>query len=145
MTTVAIRDGVLAVDSLATQAGWKVSLNVPKLFKTRSGEVGAKIGSVASADNFLLWMTRGRRGRPPDLKEATVVLLSKSGKTVTVFEGDGSFQIDLIKEPFVAFGSGMAAALGAMHAGANARRAVEIACMLDTSTGGEVCWSKVKG
>ena len=39
---------------------------------------------------------------------------------------------------FYAIGSGNELALGAMAAGADARRAVEIAIMLDTSSGGEI-------
>jgi hypothetical protein len=58
--------------------------------------------------------------------------------TGRVFYWDGSPTFVEMHGPFFAAGSGQDFALGAMAAGADARRAVEIAIQFDTQSGGRV-------
>lgn len=60
------------------------------------------------------------------------LVVSKDGKTVWLV--DNEMTPTEIKDNYVAIGSGAAYAIGAMDAGANVMKAVEIACKRDGST-----------
>ena len=73
----------------------------------------------------------------------------RQGALVLSREGLFYWASNLVPEPiergFHAIGSGGNAALGALLAGAQVKRAVEIATEVDTSSGGEVVLHKLKG
>lgn len=66
--------------------------------------------------------------------DAHGLLLTRNG----LFEIDGWFRPDPVVDLFWAIGSGAKAALGAMYAGMNAVRAVEIAKLIDPYTFGPI-------
>jgi hypothetical protein len=139
MTTIAYRWGVLAADSRMMLGGWKSPYDATKLHRLPDGTVCGVVGEYSLGIAFVEWLQSREVDGRPSLEGASVVHLAKDG-TITVHEGGGAFPIG--KPDFGAWGSGMPAALAAMHMGADARKAVEIAALLDDSTGGPVVFMK---
>ncbi|MBZ9873080.1 hypothetical protein LB542_19725 [Mesorhizobium sp. BR1-1-9] len=131
MTTVAYRDGILAADSRGTCSGWIQPGRETKLFRLIDGRAAGVTGQWAIAAKLLKWIESDRSESQPE-GDARVVVI---GKKIEVFE-DGHSYIEAAK--FMAWGSGMPPALGALHAGASAVEAVRIAGLVDTLTGGRV-------
>lgn len=143
MTTVAWREGVFAADSRATyesEAGGARVRNCQKVYRKvigvgrRKREVLIAVsGDVSPALIFVEWYGSGKP-YPQILADIdsdfTCLVYSKRG----LFEYDAYCQAEEVKEKFWAIGSGAKAALGAMHAGADAWRAVNIACKIDPYT-----------
>lgn len=138
MTTVAFRGKTLATDSQASYGDWKVPGNDQKLWRLKDGSVAATTGSVALGLRTLAWIEGGRQNEQPqppaDNRAAAVLLLHKNGR-LEVFE-DGAAYFE--RAPFMAYGSGQPAALAALHMGADAKRAVQIAMLVDKHSGGAV-------
>lgn len=131
MTTVAYRDGILAADSRGTCAGWVQPGKETKLFRLQDGRAAGVTGQWAIAKRLLDWIESDRSTAQPE-GDARVIVV---GKRIEVFE-DGHSYIENAK--FMAWGSGMPPALGALHAGASAVEAVRIASLVDTLSGGKV-------
>lgn len=135
MTTIAYRSGVLASDSRAMLGGWKSAYSLPKLFRMKDGSsVVGVVGNYAMAVKFKDWLDAGSEGDAPGMDDTTVIQMHTEGN-VTIHEAGGSFPV---QADFAAWGSGMPAAQAALIMGADAARAIEIAAMLDDSTGGDV-------
>lgn len=136
MTTIAYRDGILAADTRAMVGGWKAAHSVQKVFAIKSdrGQIAACAGNYSSACAFIEWLRNPHNSRP-GLAEDTSILVVEAIDKLRVYEGSGDFPISA---PFVALGSGMPPATAAMIMGASAKRAVEIASMLDDGTGADV-------
>jgi hypothetical protein len=130
--------GMMACDSMtSTSDSWWPST---KVYRAGDALIGGA-GEAASVRQFVTWYADGQRlPRPKIADNFCALVLSK--------EGLSYWASNLVPEPiergFHAIGSGGNAALGAMLAGANAKRAVEIACEVDTSSGGEVVLHKLK-
>ncbi|MDR6818493.1 20S proteasome alpha/beta subunit [Neorhizobium sp. 2083] len=132
MTTIAIRDGVMAADTRAMVNGWKQLHSVQKIFRARDGSICAVTGDLARGTKAIENLIEGLP--VPDLGDETrLIHLTKGG--LFIYEGSGRFEIDC---EFTAFGSGAIAAQAAMVMGADARKAVETAAMFDESTGGDI-------
>ena len=142
MTTIVIRDGVLAADRLVTKNDVSI------------GQAG-KIREVRNPDGDLLgwfaccgWPTDSLvavkwLSKWPDLADApkrfqdcdaSGFFLLRSGEVWTL-SGSEPFQTEA---EFHACGSGWEVAMGALAMGASAERAVEIASDYDQGTGGGV-------
>jgi hypothetical protein len=140
MTTICAdaKRGMMACDSMtSTSDSWWPST---KVYRAGDALIGGA-GEAASVRQFVTWYADGQRlPRPKIADNFCALVLSK--------EGLSYWASNLVPEPiergFHAIGSGGNAALGAMLAGANAKRAVEIACEVDTSSGGEVVLHKLK-
>lgn len=138
MTTVAYRSGVLAVDSLVMVNGWVVCSHMMKLRRLSDGSVCAITGNVAVAETLTAWVvSEDRNGPQPCVEDARVIVL-RPNDTLEVYEDGGCYTLPACEPFFYAFGSGSPPALGAMHAGADAIRAVQCACLVDTGSGGAV-------
>jgi ATP-dependent protease HslVU (ClpYQ) peptidase subunit len=141
MTTIAFRDGVVASDSRCETGGWIAGHAIAKLRKSKTnGCVFAITGDAANATKLMNALIDIPDGQPPNLGENSRVVCFSADSKITVYEGNGSFEV--ICE-FTAFGSGAPAALAAMMMGADARQAVEIAASIDPYTGGEIITMKV--
>lgn len=134
MTTIAYRDGILAADMQAEAAGWIVPGGTKKLFRLKDGDVVGVTGDWACLQPWVAWHTGDRREPFYDLGENSRVIRAHS-KGLVIYEGKGWFHFD---GPFGAWGSGWPAAVAAMHMGADAKRAIEVAMLCDPSTGGDV-------
>jgi hypothetical protein len=133
MTTVAYRDGVLATDSQGMEDGFIATHRSRKLYELPNGGHAASVGAKADTTAYIRWLGTGEGDRP-HLGGSTVIVLQPDG-TVVVHEYGGEY---VLTEPYAAWGSGFPGAMAAMHAGCDAIRAIEIAAMIDPSTGGPV-------
>lgn len=125
MTTVAVKDNVIAADTLATG---DTTFKVTKLFVTTKGVIGVA-GAFGEALKFVEWYKDRRKKKPTfdNDSEFTALVLKPNG---AVEMWDGALHPIPINQP-VAIGSGAQYALGAMRAGVSAEEAVGVACTLD--------------
>jgi hypothetical protein len=136
VTTIAWDGKSIAADTQMESSGWIVPAKGKKLRKLSPGVVAAIVGDYEKFEPFLHWFERKEIfGDPFDLGEDARVIVATAAPCVTVYEGKGWFRL---AAPFLAWGSGWPAAVAAMHMGADARRAVEIAAMVDPSTSSDV-------
>ena len=143
MTTVAWDGKSIAADR---QLGHR--MEVGKLFRLKSGGILGGAGWYSQIVEVVAWLNEGAKpaDKPkfPDAEE--------SGSDFLLIEPDGSpywltwpfLRRVKINETYSAIGSGCEYALGAMANGASAKRAVEIACKFDPSTGKGVNVIRVK-
>lgn len=130
MTVIAFDGRTVAADKQAT-SGY-VKATTTKLMR-HGDEVLAASGHVDGMVAMFAWYRSDQdpgnfpnKGIPE--KDHTSLYIFKAGCPVRIYE---RMPIPFILEdPLIAGGCGKEVALGAMHAGANARRAVEIACQL---------------
>lgn len=141
MTTIAAdaKRGLMACDSMtSTMDSWWPSTKVHRV----PGALIGGAGEAAGIRTFVAWYSDGQRSPKPKIPDSFCALVLTS-------EGLCYWASNLVPEPiergFHAIGSGGNAALGAMLAGASVQKAVQIACEIDTSSGGEVVLHKLKG
>jgi hypothetical protein len=126
MTVIAYRDGVLAADSCATDASFQTYTQ--KLFR-RKGVLIGFCGDIEQALVFVDWYF-DRKSRQPDRtseNEWEAIVITKEGAEMW---GPSLRPVPVI-DHFYALGSGAAVAMGAMEAGATAKKAAQIACRRD--------------
>jgi ATP-dependent protease HslVU (ClpYQ) peptidase subunit len=138
MTTIAFRSGIIAADSRGGASGWVLPGFETKLLRLRhTTGVAAICGNLAEAMKLFDWLDDPLRGdKPQPGGNPRVIVVDQGGDRLTVYE-DGHHYVEP-PAPFYAWGSGFPVALGAMHAGASAEKAVEIAGLVDPHTGGPV-------
>lgn len=135
MTTIAYRDGIIAADSCVTMSDesagdWKG--HCTKLIVFPDMIVGLQ-GESTPGLVFLDYLRKARgyaRMRDALLASGAdfeAVVLTRKG----LHTYDRWCRPELVTAPFYAVGSGVKAALGALHMGATAKHAVEIACRID--------------
>lgn len=145
MTTIAIKDKVVASDSLSIGA-FKSPVPCQKLFdvETEDGEklIITGAGGYASIFAFCDWYCDGQDpdAFPSDHNENTYFVVVDSEGEIFSYEG---YHVPVSLGKTYAFGSGEAFAMGAMYAGASSEEAVRIAMQLDPGSGGEVVVKKV--
>jgi hypothetical protein len=147
MTTIAVRDGIIAADSWAThwsEEGGSRRHICSKLYRKRITEgrktfdvIIATAGETSPGLLFVDWYGSGRE-QPQMLRDLggdfTCLILTPTG----LFEADAYCRPDPVLDQFYAVGSGSKAALAAMHCGKSAVDAVRIAARIDPYTGGRV-------
>jgi ATP-dependent protease HslVU (ClpYQ) peptidase subunit len=131
VTTLVYRAGVLAADSRTTTGDVIEPGAWPKIGRLKDGRAWGYCGCTTSAMTFVRVLDAGGDEK---CGEATVVVI---GDTIEVFDDGGSYLVPPAA-PFMAWGSGRAAALGALYVGASAHDAVVAACQVDTGSGGPV-------
>lgn len=140
MTTILAdaKKGVMVCDSKATFGGeW---FPCQKVFAS-DGELFGFAGTQSEGLRWLDWYTNGQRGKMPSISNVSIIILGKE-HGVRLVEGSGS--IFCVERPFYAIGSGGMAAMAAHMAGADAKKAVEIACKIDAGSGGDIVVHKLK-
>ena len=134
MSVVAVRNGIIAADTGGTLGG--VKFRSGKLVRRGDIAIG-HTGNAADGDTFAEWYFAGadldalpkfhnREGHSPAIQFNALVLTPDGWA-----HWDDWFVADSDMgrcNPFMAIGSGAEAAMGAMHMGADAIRAVEAAC-----------------
>lgn len=147
MTTIAIKDGVIAVDTLIM--GDLPYGNGRKLGRSKDGWWLAGSGRAAVTMNAIRWASTRSLGRlrtpwkglPDDWEKSSLLALNAEGR-MFFFEGHGPVEFDA---PYVAEGSGSHLAMGAMAMGATAVEAVLVAMAHDPNTGGNVEYATTGG
>lgn len=134
MTTIAFRDGVLAADTAIIDRGCYCGQAV-KIFRSSDGKMGGLAGCLGDSALFRDWFLTGADGEAPEFKDddSEGLLVHPDGKVEWI--GPGRKRFPMVA-PFHCIGSGYRLALGALHAGASATRAVEIAAAVDNQTRG---------
>lgn len=135
MTTIAFDGETLASDSQSITQ-FVDPLPTQKIFR-RKGRLFAVAGDYAQSLVVIDWLCDGEK---PSFNRNEFMVAEVIGKKMEVY--DGEFYPYPAIPPF-AFGSGGVFAMAAMLAGAKAKRAVEIACQLDESSGGKIRTFKV--
>ena len=133
MTVIAYRDGVMAADSRITFSGEESGSaygRCAKLYRTKDAIIGLQ-GESSPGLVFLDWYKSGKRKPPEGLVTSDAdffaLVLTKHG----LFLFDKWCRGEEVLDEFWAIGSGAKAALGAMHMGADAEQACDIACRID--------------
>ena len=143
MTTIAYRNGVMAADSRVTmdsEAGGSPVFDCEKLYRKTIRDGRAKrqviIGLAGESEPGLIFLDwYGSKTPAPQ-----VLIDGQADFTALLLTSDGLFEVGMYCRPervlnkFYAVGSGAKAAMGAMYAGCTAKRAVEIACLVDPYT-----------
>lgn len=128
MTTIAYRDGVIVGD---TQATGDYVFRVKKVARLPGGVLVGYAGGLIQCQAALAWISSGCEGDPPDFSDAQLMMITPDGK---IWVAEGALPAYTTSSKFLAIGSGGSIAMGAMAAGASAKRAVQIACELDDGT-----------
>ncbi len=142
MTTVAIKDGVLAVDSVASR-GDRLAGYVDKAVYVDFGAhkaILSGVGDMPALADFFRWHGDGCQDNSPGWLSSDDFsgLMYKNDGTLWAYERQTTpFLVRPVTNHF-AFGSGCHIATGAMEAGATAEEAVRIAAMYSYGTGGKI-------
>jgi hypothetical protein len=128
MTTIAAKDGCMAAD---TQLTGEYRLRAQKIVQLTDGTLVGGAGAWHRCWAGMLWMLGGEQGDPPKLKDACLLIMRPDGSLHLAEEEFPSFPL-LDRE--AAIGSGAAAAVMAMRAGASAGDAVKATCRIDCGT-----------
>lgn len=139
MTTILAdaKKGVIVCDS-------KTTLGPVWFDSTKVHRIGADLigfaGQRSEALKWLDWYANGKRGPQPKITNSEAVILSSEG----VIYIDGTGESNPIERGFMGIGSGGPCAMAALMAGADPKKAVEIACRIDSASGGEIFVHKLK-
>lgn len=138
MTTIAYRDGVMAGDGRCTsQSNIVLTERFRKVWKLHNGVLIGACGFSSSVNPYIAWL-KNPVGERPSLGDkdsnTAMIVVRPNGK----IEDHDWIGIDQMDAPFFAIGSGRYAAFAAMHMGADATKAVQIAAKLDPFTGGRI-------
>jgi len=126
--TVIVWDGhVLAADRQGTFGD--TIRTVKKLWPLSHGGAVAVTGNLVDGKELKQWVEDGMKKEKFPVKKKkedwACLIVALPGKPVSYFENNAE-SIEVI-DPFIAWGVGREAALGALEMGADARKAVEIA------------------
>lgn len=142
MTTIAFRDGILAADSMISCGSNSVSTGAQKITQGRNSLIGA-CGNLDVCARFLRWASQQdwtKKIPDYDMGEDSsgIVILRGKDTPYNIVNYTGVSWFSDPEAPFYAWGSGIEVALGALHHGASAVEAVEIASRVSYGTGGKV-------
>lgn len=132
MTTIAIKDAVVAVD---TQATGSFTFQVRKLVRLPSGEVATGCGEWRKVWAGLQWLAEGQRGEPPEIDGAEILIVGASGN---ILIAEGMWPPYPIMETVYATGTGCDVARVALAEGLSPVEAVMQAITHDHCSGGPV-------
>ena len=141
MTTIAYRDGVMAADTGVWMGGACLTGAV-KIAKGADGCLHGVAGHAGACCDYLEWVKNGERGDAPQPEraneESTFIALcvNVQAGTIRLLTAYGVEHLDGV--PYVSIGSGAAAALGAMFAGADAEQAIRAAMAHTEGARGDV-------
>lgn len=145
MTTIAYRAGVLAGDGRETfiEDGESPMINrddCVKVFRLPDGRLFGASRTSEDIERMYRKLIKGDEW--PKIKEGDInaMIIDTNGK---IWSCEGRLWIPVEAE-YYAVGSGSRVALPAMDAGADAKKAVEIACKRDPFSGGKITILKLK-
>jgi ATP-dependent protease HslVU (ClpYQ) peptidase subunit len=129
---------VMVCDSKATSGDqwWEEANKVVRIGDDLIGFAGVAV----EGDRWLAWYRAGQNGPMPKVLNSSALLLGPQG--LRVLQSDGS--VFLVERGYMGLGSGGTLATAAFLAGADPKKAVEIACQIDNLSGGKVYVHKLK-
>lgn len=136
MSVIVFRAGIVAADTRVSNAGYVMPERCQKIWSTPWGVAGF-VGTYTFVDVAREWTCTADDGTavPEWTKDTTVIEFREDGIFVSE---EGHTYRQPAPLGYFAWGSGTPVALGALYAGADARRAVEIACLVEPQCGGDV-------
>lgn len=136
MTTIAVRDGVMAADSQFTTGNLKLTAShyYPKIARLKDGGLLAGRGSADDDGVTIAWLEGGCEDEGPALDASTEFLWLQNDGSLWMISGSPARHYR-IGATFFAIGSGGPVAMTAMHLGKSAAEAVATACELDAYSG----------
>lgn len=142
MTVIAYRDGVMAGDRLAVR-GSTASRWHAKIARRDDGALIGLAGDGAVGERYRVWFLAGEDlAKRPALSDEYDGEPASAGALVVRPDGRVEEHTHLavlpFEGPYFAIGCGADFALAAMEMGADAHRAVEVACKLDIHCGGGI-------
>ena len=137
MTTIAVRDGIMAADSATSAGNVRLGSTTKKIRRLSNGWLFASCGGTGDGCKLDRWIEEGMpRDSEPKVDDGVLALaITPDGRVLHFDSSMIAYEIDA---PYHAIGSGWELAFGAMAHGANAAEAVEAACMHDTGSHGPV-------
>jgi hypothetical protein len=126
MTTIAISDGVVAVDTQLT--GGNYTLRAQKAIRLVDGSVAVACGLWRNAWAGLQYVAGGERGDAPDIEGSTVIVVRPDG---SIHVADDAFPLYPIMDRSYCAGCGQDLARKALADGKTPVQAVAEACELD--------------
>ena len=129
MTTAAIADGVVAVDSQLT--GGNYAVRAQKLVRLPDGGVAVACGVWSAGYAGLQWLAGGEKGDAPEIEGATIAIVRADG---SIWVAEGTFPAYPLLDRTYALGCGADLARKAMADGADPVQAVAEACELDANS-----------
>lgn len=133
MTTIAIKDGVVAVDSQCTDHNY--AFRKQKVWRLPDGGVAVSCGCAAAGYAGVKWLVDGERGDPPEIADAAVTIC-RPDKSIWV--AAGRWPAFPIMDDSYADGCGRDLARQLMSQGASAVEAVAGACEQDAMSSGPI-------
>lgn len=133
MTTIFsdVKAGVMVCDSKCTSGEvWYPMTKVHRVGKELIGLAGSVKESLAWLD----WYRSGKKGVRPKLEMFQGLCLRPDG----LYELGADGLVQLVERGFHGIGSGGGYAVAAFMAGADPKKAVDIACEIDNESGGDV-------
>lgn len=137
MTTIAYKAGIMAADTRA-YAGFNSPIGEKrKIRRLADGTlIGCSTSQVGLGEAILDWYEAGADPEnAPKVAERKFTFLAVKRTGDGYYANENFLLSGPLKAEFFAIGSGEGAAHGAMRAGADAKRAVEIACEIDVWSG----------
>lgn len=146
MTIIAVRNGIMAGDSLYVGNG--IKSYGPKIWQSEDIIIGWA-GSDCDCSILRNWFLSNDKSQMPEYRlqhkdeepSAALLVLYPDNRVEVVYST--GYVYEIISE-FEAIGSGAIAAMAAMHMGADAQRAAEIACIVSDGCGGEVVTARFR-
>ena len=134
MTIIVVRDNIMAADGLVASAGTRWA-KTKKIKRLSNGALLGIAGDSIQAVSFAIVLERAVKAGAQPIMEMVepyddIACLYLCSEGVYAMASDKNRRAGILKleGEFFAEGSGLDAALGALHMGANATRAAEIAC-----------------
>ena len=146
MTTIAVKDKIIAADGYITRGNFVSQLDSIKVHKVSRGLL-AIAGDCSAVEELIQMVEDDLDTMPTGYNSWQAFLLTDRGKVFTPepVEDDNGDRVKYVwheEADTYAIGSGYAFAIGAMKAGKTAKEAVKIACDCDISSGGKIrTWS----
>lgn len=138
MTTIAVRGGVIAADGQVTGGAAIITLKDRKIFRLPNGNIVGVSGPSEECDALIENL---RKNKSYKCRKLEAVMLDTRGR-LYVYEGR-KFKRENYE--YYAIGSGWKFAIGAMDAGASAKKAVDIAKKRDIYSGGRTFVVSLEG
>ncbi len=133
MTTIAVKDGIMAGDKQATSVSLKIK--VTKIFRIRDEIIGVA-GDYDAAMKFVKEYKRDENLlEEKDDTKADFEYLKIIKKDKKIYHGNGYGTPWVMEQTFASIGTGRKCAYAAMHCGKSSKEAVKISGVYDNNTG----------